>query len=139
MPLESCIPILPSGDLGRSLRFWLDGLGLSVGRAMRHDGRLVGSMVRGEGLSFWLNPRTGPPITSEGDEGIRLYWTPGDIRVLREHLSRLGYPASGIVDRDYGPADYLSRTTTPIPGALGWLAERRGALPDKKGDQDAAR
>jgi hypothetical protein len=45
MLVDSCIPVIPSADLEKSLRFWVDGLGLSMDRAMRKDGRLVGCMV----------------------------------------------------------------------------------------------
>jgi catechol 2,3-dioxygenase-like lactoylglutathione lyase family enzyme len=38
MLVDSCIPVIPSADLEKSLRFWVDGLGLSMDRAMRQDG-----------------------------------------------------------------------------------------------------
>jgi hypothetical protein len=41
----SCIPVIPSADLEKSRRFWVDGLGLSMDRPMRQDGRPVGCMV----------------------------------------------------------------------------------------------
>src|SRR6478609_6079550 len=84
MLVDSCIPVIPSADLEKSLRFWVDGLGLSMDRAIRQDGRLVGCMVHNERLSFWLNQRAGSPITPPGTEGIRLYWAPGDLEALRE-------------------------------------------------------
>src|SRR5437763_16106189 len=102
MLVGSCIPVIPSADLEKSLRFWVEGLGLYLDRAMRQDGRLVGCMVHNERLSFWLNQRAGSPIQPENYEGIRLYWTPGDIQALRERLLELGYPVSEIVERDYG-------------------------------------
>src|SRR5918993_1650133 len=43
--VESCIPVIPTADLEPSLRFWLDGVGLTMDRAMRQDGRLIGCMV----------------------------------------------------------------------------------------------
>ncbi|HYV96949.1 MAG TPA: VOC family protein, partial [Gemmatimonadaceae bacterium] len=101
MHLQSCIPVIPSADLEKSLRFWVDGLGLSMDRAMRHEGRLVGCMVHNERLSFWLNQREGSPIKPETYEGIRLYWAPGDIKAVRERLVKHGYSVSEIVDRDY--------------------------------------
>jgi hypothetical protein len=58
----------------------VDGLGLSMDRAMRQDGRLVGCMVHNERLYFWLNQRADSPTKAENYEGIRLYWAPGDIR-----------------------------------------------------------
>ena len=52
MLVDSCIPGIPSADLGKSLHFWVDELGLSMDRAMRQDGRLVGCMVHNERLYF---------------------------------------------------------------------------------------
>src|SRR5215469_6667942 len=37
MLVDSCIPVIPSADLEKTLRFWVDGLGLSMDRAMRQD------------------------------------------------------------------------------------------------------
>lgn len=51
MLVESCIPVIPSADIEKSLRFWVDGLGLSMDREMREDGRLVGCMVHNERLA----------------------------------------------------------------------------------------
>jgi hypothetical protein len=50
--VESCIPIVPSADLEKSLRFWVEGLRLSMDRAMHDEGRLVGSMVHNEPMTF---------------------------------------------------------------------------------------
>src|SRR6516162_6597348 len=85
----------------------VDGLGLSMDRAMRQDGRLVGCMVHNERLYFWLNQRTGAPIKAENYEGIRLYWAPDDIKALRERLLQLGYKVSEIVERDYGQTEFF--------------------------------
>jgi hypothetical protein len=55
MLVESCIPVIPSADLEKSLRFWVEGLGLSLDRPMRQDGRLVGCMlVYPQAFSFSL-------------------------------------------------------------------------------------
>ena len=107
MHLQSCIPVIPSADLEKSLRFWVDGLGLSMDRAMKHEGRLVGCMVHNEHLSFWLNQREGSPIKPETYEGIRLYWAPGNIKAVRERLVKHGYSVSEIVDRDYGQTEFF--------------------------------
>jgi catechol 2,3-dioxygenase-like lactoylglutathione lyase family enzyme len=107
MLVNSCIPVIPSADLERSLRFWVDGLGLSMDRAMRRDGRLVGCMVHDERLFFWLNQRAGSPGKPEDFHGISLYWAPVDIRETRERLLKLGYPVSEIVDRDYGQTEFF--------------------------------
>jgi catechol 2,3-dioxygenase-like lactoylglutathione lyase family enzyme len=107
MSVLSCIPVIPSADLEKSLRFWVDGLGLSVDRPMRQDGRLVGCMVHNERLHFWLNQRFGSPIKPDDYEGLRLYWAPSDIGALREHLLRLGYAVSEIEQRDYGQTEFF--------------------------------
>jgi hypothetical protein len=106
MLVDSCIPVIPSADLEKSLRFWVDGLGLSMDRAMRQDGRLVGCMVHNERLYFWLNRRAGSPTRPENYHGIGLYWAPDDLKALRERLLLLGYSASEIVDRDYGQTEF---------------------------------
>ena len=107
MLVESCIPVIPSADLQKSLRFWVDGLGLSMDRAMHQDGRLVGCMVHNERLYFWLNQRAGTPIKPEDYHGIQLYWAPSDIQALRKRLLNLGYRVSEIVDRDYGQTEFF--------------------------------
>jgi hypothetical protein len=107
MLVESCIPVIPSADIENSLRFWVDGLGLSMDRAMRHGDRLVGCMVHNERLSFWLNQRAGSPIKPDNYEGLRLYWAPRDIHGLRDRLLRLGYAVSEIEDRDYGQTEFF--------------------------------
>ena len=107
MLVESCIPVIPSADLEKSLRFWVDGLGLSVDRAMRQNGRLVGCMVHNERLWFWLNQRAGSAIKPDDYEDIRLYWAPQDINALRERLASLGFAVSEIVDRDYGQTEFF--------------------------------
>ena len=105
--VKSCIPVIPSADLEKSLRFWVEGLGLNMDRAMRHDGRLIGCMVHNEQVRFWLNQRTGPPAPPENYEGIRLYWTPCSIHALRERLQNLGYDVSEVTDRDYGQTEFF--------------------------------
>jgi hypothetical protein len=105
--VESCLPVIPSADIEKSLRFWIEGLGLSVDRPMRQDGRLVGCMVQNAHVRFWLNRRAGSSMTPGNDEGIRLYWAPADLQALRERLLRLGYNASAIVDRDYGQREFF--------------------------------
>jgi catechol 2,3-dioxygenase-like lactoylglutathione lyase family enzyme len=103
----SCIPVIPSSDLERSLRFWVEGLGLAVDRAMHQDGRLVGCMVRGGSLAFWLNRRAGSPLARDDFEGIRLYWAPRDLHAQRARLEELGYAVSGVEVRDYGQSEFF--------------------------------
>jgi len=107
MLVKSCIPVIPSADLEKSLRFWVDGLGLSMDRAMRKDGRLVGCMVHNQQLYFWLNQRAGSSNKPEEYHGIQLYWSPGDIKTLRERLSGLGYSVSEIMEREYGQTEFF--------------------------------
>jgi len=107
MLVTSCIPVIPSADLEKSLRFWVEGLGLSMDRAMRDGDRLVGCMVHNDHLQFWLNQRSGIPVKPEGFEGLRLYWAPTDIVALRERLTHLGFRASEIVEREYGQKEFF--------------------------------
>ena len=107
MLVESCLPVVPSADLEKSLRFWVEGLGLTMDRPMRDEGRLTGCMVHNERLYFWLNQRAGPAVKPEGYEGLRLYWAPSDIRALRERLLGLGYAVSDIAERDYGQTEFF--------------------------------
>ncbi len=62
MPVESCIPVIPSADLEKSLRLWVDGLGFSMSSEMRKDDKLIFCMLRKDGLCFMLNQRAGTPV-----------------------------------------------------------------------------
>lgn len=105
--MASCVPVIPSVVLEKSLRFWVDGLGFKADREMRHEDRLVGCMVHNESMFFWLNKRAGTSVTPENYEGIRLYWAPSNIHETWEHLRKLGYNVSDIVDRDYGQTEFF--------------------------------
>ena len=108
MTVESCIPVIPSADLNKSLRFWVEGLGLTMDREMRHEGKLIGCMVHNsQHLYFWLNQRAGAPARPENYEGIRLYWAPSNIQQVRERLKHLGYAVSDIVEREYGQTEFF--------------------------------
>jgi catechol 2,3-dioxygenase-like lactoylglutathione lyase family enzyme len=107
MTIEACIPVIPSADLEKSLRFWVEALGLTMDREMRVDGRLVGCMVHNEQTYFWLNQRAGTPTRPEDYHGIQLYWTPADIHQTRERLKQFGYEVSDLVDRDYGQTEFF--------------------------------
>ena len=126
MRVESCIPVIPSADLEKSLRFWVDGLGLTMDRPMRKDARLVGCMVRNERLHFWLNQRAGSPIRPENYHGIQLYWAPDDLRALRERLLKLGYPVSEIVDRDYGQTEFFVTDDDGYSHCFGVATDKSG-------------
>jgi len=41
MPGESCIPVIPSANLQKSLHLWIDGLGFSVSSEMREGDKLI--------------------------------------------------------------------------------------------------
>jgi len=107
MPIESCMPVIPSADLEKSLRFWVGGLGFDMSLQMREGDKLIGCMLRKKNLAFWLNRRAGTPAKPEDYEGIRLYWAPSDIHETREHLKRLGYQVSELEDRDYGQTEFF--------------------------------
>jgi hypothetical protein len=107
MSLRSCIPVIPSADLDKTLRLWVDGLGFSSESEMREEGRLVFCRLRNGHLCFMLNRRAGSQVMPESYEGIRLYWAPSNIHDLRQRLIRLGYSVSEIVDRDYGQTEFF--------------------------------
>ena len=108
MTLESCVPVIPSADLRKSLRFWVEGLGFGMDREMTHEGKLIGCMVHNSRhLCFWLNQRAGTPVKPGNYEGIRLYWAPSDIHQVRERLKQLGYSVSDIVEREYGQTEFF--------------------------------
>ena len=108
MELQSCIPVIPSADLQKSLRFWIDGLGLTMDRAMRQDGRLVGCMVHNDHVYFWLNQRAGSAARPEDYEGIRLYWMPENLQEVRERLIGLGFAVTAIAVREYGQTEFFA-------------------------------
>jgi len=125
MSVESCMPVIPSADIEKSLRFWVEGLGLTMDRAMRRDGRLVGCMVHDERLHFWLNQRAGSPVSPPEYEGIRLYWAPRDLHALRERLQRLGFSVSEISDREYGQTEFFVTDDDGYSHCFGVATEKR--------------
>ena len=56
MPVAGCIPVIPSADLERSLRLWVDGLGFSMSSEMRKDNKLIFCMLRKDHLCFYAQP-----------------------------------------------------------------------------------
>jgi hypothetical protein len=107
MAVGSCIPIIPSANLEKSLRLWVDGLGFSMSSEMRKDGKLIFCMLRKDDLCFMLNQRAGTPVKPEGYEGIRLYWAPKDIHKTTERLKSLGYGVSDLEHRNYGQTEFF--------------------------------
>jgi uncharacterized glyoxalase superfamily protein PhnB len=107
MPVKYCLPIIPSADMEKSLRFWVDGLGFSKSREMYKDGKLTNCTLHNGDLYFLLNQRAGNPIKPEDYNGISLYWAPTDINEVRERLKSLGYGVSELEDRDYGQTEFF--------------------------------
>ena len=107
MGVECCIPVIPSADLEKSLRLWVDGLEFSVSSEMREDGKLINCMLQKDGMWFMLNQRAGTPVKPKDYNGIRLYWAPKDIHETRERLKSLGYSVSELDRRDYGQTEFL--------------------------------
>src|SRR5476649_2917503 len=105
--MTSCVPVIPSADLEKSLRFWVEGLCLTMDQEMRHEGRLIGCMVHNAQVYFWLNQRAGTPIKSDDYNGIRLYWTPTDLHQAWERLQQMGYVVSDIEEREYGQTEFF--------------------------------
>ena len=105
--VKSCIPIIPSADLTRSLRFWVEGLGFDVESELRKDDRMTFCMLRRGELCFMLNQRSGSPYSPKDHEGIRLYWAPSDLAATRQRLARLGFTVSEIVEREYGQTEFV--------------------------------
>jgi hypothetical protein len=107
MSVASCIPIIPSADLDKSLRLWVDGLEFSVSSEMHKDGKLSFCMLHNGDLCFMLNHRAGNPEKPEDYEGIRLYWAPKDLGGTRERLKNLGYAVSELTEREYGQTEFF--------------------------------
>lgn len=107
MPVKYCIPVIPSADLEKSLRLWVDGLEFSMSSEMHKDDKLIFRMLRKGNLYFMLNQRAGNPIKPKDNEGIRLYWTPTDIQKTRERLKSLGFGVSELEDREYGQTEFF--------------------------------
>lgn len=107
MNIESCIPVIPSFHLQKSLVFWRDGLGFEVFDKVEIKGKLVFCMLRKSGLSFMLNQREGTEQKQDAYEGIRLYWSPKNLNEIRDHLISIGFEPSEIYDRDYGRTEFF--------------------------------
>ena len=107
MTVASCIPVVPSVDLERSLRLWREGLGFDeTWYEQRRDGKLIGCGIRKGGMTFMLNTRAGDPTRPDRYEGVRFYWAPEDLFGLRKHLLGLGFAASEVWHRDYGQSEF---------------------------------
>ena len=107
MSVTSCIPVIPSADLERSLRFWVEGLRFKVTEEMRDGSALTLCMLRKGDMWFMLNRRTGTLDKPADYNGIRLYWAPKNIRKTRERLQKLGFAVSELDERDYGQTEFV--------------------------------
>jgi len=90
MAVASCIPVIPSANLEKSLRLWVDGLEFSTSSEMRKIGKLIFCMLQKDNLWFMLDQRAGIPLKPEDYESIRIYGGPTDIRETRERLKSRG-------------------------------------------------
>jgi hypothetical protein len=124
MAVESCIPVIPSADLDKSLRLWVDGLEFSISSEMRKDGKLINCMLRKGNLWFMLNQRAGTPVKPHDYNGIRLYWAPRDISETRERLRNLGFDVSELEDRDYGQTEFFLTDVDGFSHCFGVATER---------------
>jgi hypothetical protein len=142
MSVQFCIPVIPSADLEKTLRLWVEGLGFDMSSEMRRDNQLIFCMLRKDALCFMLNRRAGKPLKPDDYEGIRLYWTPQDIQKTREHLKSLGTTAkanffssmmtvfrTASVSR-LQPRDSQNNCGEPIhfAGLSGWQSAKRKKL-----------
>ena len=125
MPVKYCIPVIPSANLEKSLRLWVDGLGFSMSSEMRKDDKLIFCMLQKDDLHFMLNQRVGTPVKPEDYNGIRLYWTPTDIEKTRERLKRLGYGVSELEHREYGQTEFFLTDDAAIRIASASLRKAR--------------
>ena len=128
MAVDSCIPVVPSVDLERSLRLWREGLGFDeTWWEQRRDGKLVGCGIRKGQMTFMLNIRAGDTAKPEAYEGVRFYWAPEDLRGLRKRLLRLGYAVSEIWQRDYGQSEFVLTDDDGFEHCFGVPTETGGA------------
>lgn len=107
MGVTSCLPVVPSADLERSLRLWRDGLGFDqTWYEEQREGKLVGCGIGKGRMRVLLNIRDGDPAKPDHYEGIRFYWAPDDLYALHQRLSQLGYAVSEIEARYYGQTEF---------------------------------
>lgn len=130
MILNSYIAIIPSADIEKSLRFWVNGLGLTADQHMRREGKLIGCMVHDEKLSFWLNESEGS-VRREDYDGIRLYWSPSDLKATHARLKELGYEVTAIEVRDYGQTEFFVRDEDGFEHCFGVGTKSSDVVPDK--------
>ncbi len=107
MTVTSCLPVVPSADLERSLRLWREGLGFeNTWYEERRGGRLVGCGIGNGRIRVLLNRRAGAADRPTGYEGVRFYWAPEDLDALRERLLQIGFAPGPIEERYYGQREF---------------------------------
>jgi len=83
MRVESCTPVIPSAELEKSLRLWIDGLGFSVSSEIRKDDTLIFCMLQKGDLLFMLNRRAGRKIgISRGAYARCTFWSQREAAAL---------------------------------------------------------
>jgi hypothetical protein len=107
MTVKSCIPIIPSSNLERSLVLWRDILEFDIDSEMKDGSRLKFCMLRKGNLWFMLNQTADDGGVNKCCEGVRLYWAPIDLMGLREKLKDAGFDVSEIWERDYGRKEFF--------------------------------
>ena len=113
MSVVSCIPVVPSKDLEKSLKLWRDGLGFTDFWWEQRDpqtNKLIGCGFRKGHMSFMLNRRDGTLIKPDDYNGIHFYWAPPDLEglhTLRGRLIALGFAPTELVLRDYGHTEFF--------------------------------
>lgn len=131
MSVQSCIPVIPSEDLKKSLRFWVDGLEFSISSEMHKDGKLINCMLHKGKLWFMLNQRAGTSVKPIDYKGINLYWAPEDINETRDRLKTLGYAVSELDERDYGQTEFFLTDDDGFSHCFG-VATNQKAATNKK-------
>lgn len=139
MPVKYCIPVIPSADLNKSLRLWVDGLGFSMSKEMYKDGKMSFCWLQKGDLCFMLNRRAGNPMIPEDYNGISLYWAPTDIHETRERLKSLGYGVSGLEDREYGQTEFFLTDDDGFTHCFGVATAEIGMSRPTDGVKDSVR
>lgn len=106
---RSISPSLTVNDLQRSIHFYKDGLGFTVGEEWKDGGKLTGVMLSSGNVYLML----GQDDFAKGRDrvkgaGVRLYiQTGGDVTALAEHARAAGLKLdSGPGDLGWGPIGF---------------------------------
>ena len=107
MPVSSCIPIIPSANLEKSLRLWVDGFGFSMSSEMHEDDKLIFCMLRKDDLSFMLNQRMGTLSSRMTTRAFVSTGAKGYTRNQRAIKEFWGYDVSELEHREYGQTEFV--------------------------------